>query len=77
MSKAKAEKETLQYRSYVSDLLKSICEWQGTNVNARYYELIQDDTFEETRSADEIIGGISQKIIKLTSGGTENEQSGS
>ena len=47
------------YRIYVTDVLKIL-----SGVNERYYDFVKPAP-EETRSADEIIQGITDKLAQL------------
>ena len=55
----------LAYRIYVTDALKYF-----GGLNARYLDFI-DDTPPDNRTADEVIGGIRQKLAAL--GGEQSE----
>ena len=59
------DQRELADRIYVTDALKS--RW---GLNARYYDFI-DDTPSDNRTADEVIGGIRQKLTAL--GGEQSE----
>ena len=55
----KENQRELAYRIYVTDALKAF-----GGLNARYYDFI-DDTPPDNRTADEVIGGIRQKLTAL------------
>lgn len=66
--KARKEQKTLEeaYRIYVTDCLKLTSENTaryagGSNVSVRYYDLIKKPVVE-TRTSEEIIGGIKAKL---------------
>ena len=48
------------YRIYVTDALKAL-----GNLNARYFDWVNDDVPVETRTSAEIIGGIKDKLRNL------------
>lgn len=52
------------YRIYVTDTLKAILSRLGVNLNMRYYDALRLKP-EETRTADEIISNITDKLRKL------------
>lgn len=60
------EMRELTYRIYVTDALKAIA-----RADKRYADFWDKRTVDETRTADEIIGGISDKLKKL--GGEHND----
>lgn len=62
------EMRELTYRIYVTDALKAIA-----HADKRYADFWDNHAVEETRTADEIIGGISNKLKKL--GGERNDHS--
>ena len=55
----KEKQRELAYRIYVTDALKA--HW---GLNARYYDFI-DDKPQDTRTADEVVDGIRQKLTAL------------
>lgn len=64
------------YRIYVTDALKAITENTakyagGSYIKARYLDL-EDERPEETRTPDEIIGKMKDKIARIGGGGTES-----
>lgn len=64
------------YRIYVTDALKAITENTakyagGSYIKARYLDL-EDQRPEETRTPDEIIGKMKDKIARIGGGGTES-----
>lgn len=55
-----------QYRSYITDCLKMICENTsklagGSAPSKRYFDMIEPKKPEETRNADEIIADLNKK----------------
>ena len=68
---ARSKEDVLEktYRIYVTDCLKLIAEntaryASGTTIGVRYADLIEDKP-EETRTSDEVISDIRDKIQKL------------
>lgn len=64
------------YRIYVTDALKAITENTakyagGSYIKHRYLDL-EDQKPEETRTPDEIIGKMKDKIARIGGGGTES-----
>lgn len=55
------------FRVYVTDSLKGIFNGMGGKVNTRYYDIISGKgEAEETRTAEEIIGGIRDKLKEIS-----------
>lgn len=63
-AKAKETDRDIVYRVYVTDTLKMILIRLGVDLNMRYYDVLRLKP-EETRTADEIITGITDKLRKL------------
>lgn len=63
-AKAQETDRDIVYRVYVTDTLKMILSRLGVNLNTRYYDTLRLKP-EETRTADEIITGITDKLKKL------------
>ena len=51
----------MAYRIYVTDTLKAILSRLGVNLNMRYYDTLRLKP-EETRTADEIISNILDRV---------------
>ncbi|WP_302128720.1 hypothetical protein [Bacteroides congonensis] len=54
----------IAYRCYVTDTLKAILSRLGTELHTRYYDTLRLRP-EETRTADEIISNITDKLREL------------
>ena len=72
----KKQMQEKAYRIYVTDALKAITENTakyagGSYIKARYFDL-EDQRPEETRTPDEIIGKMKDKITRIGGGGTES-----
>lgn len=63
-AKRKQYNEDLAFRVYVTDGIKALIECWGGEVRQRYIDIIAV-TKEETRTADEIIETISDKLSLL------------
>lgn len=58
------------YKCYVSDLLMNLAKANGIKVKARYYDLAYtaQNAVEETRTPEEIVSTISEKLRRLGEG---------
>lgn len=63
-AKRKEHRKDRLYRAYVTDALKVI-----GNLNMRYEEIISETNVRESRTADEIVQHIKDKIRKVSAGG--------
>ncbi len=63
MARLQHEQETKAYRVYVSDTLWGIA--HGKALDKRLFELIGPQQPEDTRTADEVIAHIKQKLEEV------------
>lgn len=57
--------EEMAFKIYVTDSLKGIFKGMGGEVSMRYYDIVSEKKVE-TRTPEEVIGVIREKIHKLT-----------
>ena len=56
----------MMYKVYVTDLLKGLYKGLGGEAKSRYYDLITHKAIDGSRTADEIINDIREKIVNFS-----------